>query len=410
MEKIRVLIIDEVLIRQGYYSDTLSNDEDIQVVGEVSSLEQVLKKIKQLLPDIVLMDLNLAHAEGVALTENITLNYPGVGVVLISSHNQPEFLKKGMMAGARDYLTKPIDNEELITSIKRAFRIEKERSASFESVSLGRKSGNTPPQIVTIMGTKGGVGKTTIAVNLAVELAQTTSKKVALLDFDLQFGDVAVFLNTIPKKSIAELVQERNKMDIELIESYLIPHISGVKILPSPTRPEYAELVTADNVMEILTILRDNYHYIIIDTPPFIPDTLLSALDVSTQIISVMSMEVPSVKNTKLCLELLDTLHHKGKVKMILNRVSEDFGITLKDVEETLDFIIAGTLPSDGKTVVKSINRGKPFVLSNPSAKVSKSIAEIGKMVIDDNKYQKDLLKLTEKRTLVPNFFARGVV
>ena len=135
---------------------------------------------------------------------------------------------------------------------------------------------------------------------MAAQLTKRTKKKVVLVDLDLQFGDVSVFLNIVPKKTIAELVQERGKLTIDLIESYLIPHISGIKILPAPLRPELAELITPDHILEILAILRRHYDYVIIDTPPFFLDTNLSALDMSSQVLLVMTLDVPTVKNMKL--------------------------------------------------------------------------------------------------------------
>jgi pilus assembly protein CpaE len=405
MDKIKILIVNDVFVTQGYYSDILSSDEDFQIVGEITNSEIALTKVEQLRPDIVILDLTLAKANEGLITEKITMNFPGVGVIIISQHDKPEYLKKAMLAGARDYLIKPVDSETLITAIKKTYRFEKERVASIESITSSKgKEKYNPPQIITVMGTKGGAGKTTISVNLAVQLAQQTKKKVALVDLDLQFGDVAVFLNMLPKKSIAELVQERSKMDTDLLENYLMPHISGIRILPAPTRPEYAELVTPDHILDILTILRREYDYIVIDTPPYFPETVLSSLDMSTQILAVMSMEVPAIKNMKVALELLATLHQKGKVKLVINRASEDLGVRTQYIEETLGFYASALMPSDGKTVVKSVNRGRPFVLGPPT-KVSKVICEMADMVIKDTHHQRDIEKERKSKPFIKKLF-----
>jgi len=342
--------------------------------------------------------------DGITATEKISLNYPKAAVIIISVQGEPEYLKKAMKAGAREYLVKPFDTDELSNTIRRTYQLEQQRMGTIENISGNKGQQKIDPQVVTVFGTKGGVGKTTISVNMAAQLTKRTKKKVVLVDLDLQFGDVSVFLNIVPKKTIAELVQERGKLTIDLIESYLIPHISGIKILPAPLRPELAELITPDHILEILAILRRHYDYVIIDTPPFFLDTNLSALDMSSQVLLVMTLDVPTVKNMKLSLELLDSLHHKGKAKLILNRASEDLGLNANDVENSLDFIIAGQVPSDGKMVVTSVNKGIPFVLSHPNARVSAAVDKITDLVIKDTGYQKDLQEKRNKKSLIGRF------
>ncbi|MFZ5942658.1 MAG: response regulator [Bacillota bacterium] len=406
MEKIKVLIVDDITETRENINRLLKLEEDIQVVGEAANGEQAIKKAEQLLPDIILMDINMPIMDGIAATEKISLNLPNIAVVMISVQGEAEYLKKAMMAGAREYLVKPFSADELVDTIKRTYDLERKRLGKLEgSKKIFGKAKDSKPQVVTIFGTKGGVGKTTLAVNISAQIAKKTRKKVVLVDLDLQFGDVSVFFNVSPKKSMAELVQERGQLNIELVESYLIPHISGVKILPAPMRPEYSELVTPNNILEILTILRQNYDYVIIDTPPFFQDTNLSALDMSNQVLLVMTMDLPTVKNMKLSLELLDSLHHKGKTKLILNRASEDLGINANDVENALDFLIANQIPSDGKLVVTSVNKGIPFVISNASSKVSKAVEQITNMVIDDTGYQKELLENRQKRKFFGKLF-----
>lgn len=406
MDKIKVLIVDDIAETRENISRLLKLEEDIQVVGEATNGEQAIKKTEQLLPHVILMDINMPIMDGIAATEKISLNFPNISVVMISVQGEAEYLKKAMMAGAREYLVKPFSADELVNTIKRTYDLEQKRMGKIEvTKKIFGKSKETKPQVITIFGTKGGVGKTTLSVNVAVQLAKKTRKKVVLVDLDLQFGDVSVFLNVSPKKSIAELVQERGPLNIDLVESYLIPHISGVKILPAPMRPEYSELVTPNNVLEILTILRKNYDYVLIDTPPFFQETNLSALDMSNQVLLVMTMDLPTVKNMKLSLELLDSLHHKGKTKLVLNRASEDLGINSADVENALDFLIAQQVPSDGKLVVTSVNKGIPFVLSNSNAKVSKAVDQLTTMIIEDKGYQKELQESRQKKKLFGKLF-----
>ncbi|MDK2821782.1 MAG: pilus assembly protein CpaE [Clostridia bacterium] len=402
METIRILIANDSEDSRNHLRDILQKEKDFQIVGEAVNGEDALNKCKQLLPDIILMDDNMPVMDGLIATEKINLNFPQVSVIIISLQSETKFLKKAMKAGAREYLVEPINEQDLIETIKHVNYISKIRNNNSKVIN------NLPlkePQIITVFGSKGGVGKTTISANLAALLANKVKAKVALVDLDLQFGDIPVFFNVIPRKSIVELVQEKSKLNIQLIEDYLLTHISKVKILPAPLRPEYAELIKAENVSLILEILKQNYDYIIIDTPPFFHDTTLSALEMSNQLLLIMTLDLPSIKNMKLTLDLLEPLNQKSKSKLILNRATEHLGISVNDVEKSLDFLIAEKIPSDGKLVVTSVNKGMPFVLTNPNAKVSKSIDKIAQLVVKDNGYQNDLKEAAKRKSLFSKIF-----
>ncbi|MFZ5754765.1 MAG: response regulator, partial [Bacillota bacterium] len=219
MEPIRVLLVDDTDETRDNVRRILSFDREVAVIGEARDGLEALQKVQALNPDVVLMDVNMPKLDGIAATERISLEYPGCAVIFLSVQGEPEYLRKAMMAGARDYLVKPFSGDELMDTIKRAYQLETKRVAPGKENKLSK----VKPQVVTIFGTKGGVGKTTIAVNLAVLLANT-KKKVVIVDLDLQFGDVSVFLNLLPKRTMAELAQEGNNLDIELVESYMIPH------------------------------------------------------------------------------------------------------------------------------------------------------------------------------------------
>lgn len=385
MDKIKVLVAADIAKYRELYIEALLEDEDIQIVGEVTKVEDALKKVKQLSPDVVLVDINLSEPNGIQLAEKISRGYVGIGVLVVGDFNIAEYVKKAMLAGARDYISKPIEKSEIADAVRRVYHTEKERINMLGKSGLIKQSRfDDNPQIITILGTKGGAGRTMLTCNLAVQLKMQTGKKVAVVDLDLQFGDLAVFFNLKPTMSIAELSQERNKLNIEIVEKYLVQHRCGVKLLAAPTRPEFSDLVNTETIMEALKVLKDNYDYVIVDTPPFFPEHVLNALDMSTQILNVMSVDVPSIKNMKLNLNILETLHHKIKTKLIINRYNKDFGITIKKIEEALDFKVSKLIPSDGKVVVKATNEGKPFVLGRSNTEVTKSIVSIANMIIEE--------------------------
>jgi pilus assembly protein CpaE len=382
-EKIRILIVDDNEDTRLNIRRMLSFAQNFEVVGEARDGVEAVEKSSELQPDIVLMDINMPVMDGLTATEKIAFGIPNCAVIVISVQGEQEYLQRAMMAGARSYLVKPFKSDEMIQVINTVYDMKCKAIKREEEIEEKQQC-----EVITVFGTKGGIGKTTIAVNLAAVLAKK-KKKVVLLDLDLQFGDVTIFLNLYPRRTIFELVQEGSGIDMELLESNLADHYSGVKILPAPSRPEYAELVTPAYVEEIIKMLKVEYDYIIVDTPPFFNEVNLSVFDLSTQILLVLGMDLATIKNSKLSLELLTSLNHREKLKLVLNRASDDMGITIADVEATLDFKVMIQIPSEGRIVVPALNEGNPFVLSNPLCKASQAMHKLADLVIN-NKKEKD--------------------
>lgn len=399
MDKIRILIASSSPGHSKDLADILIKEQDFLMVGEAADGPAAIKKAEHLLPDIVIMDTSLPVRDGFGTAAAITLAHPNIGVILMDEREDSNTVKQAMMAGARDFI--PWENlkaEELSQSVRRLYQESKARAASLHTIKSDAREQNVKsPQVVTIYGAKGGTGKTTLTVNMAVAIARAAKRRVVIIDLNLQFGDVAVYMDAKPRRTIAELVQERNQWDGPLVNSYLIEHSSGVKILPAPLRPEDAELVSADHVEKIIAILRESYDFIIIDSSPYMSDALLSALDTSNQIIFLMTMDLPAVKNAKLGLRLLTGLNHSGKTKLVINRGSKQFGIDLKDIEKTIDFLAAAEIPSEGNTVVNAANKGIPFIISSPQSAVSKAVENVARMVVEDTGYQSDL-KVKQER------------
>jgi len=238
-----------------------------------------------------------------------------------------------------------------------------------------------PGKIITFFSTKGGVGKTTAACNLAISLVQKTRKKVALVDMDLQGGDISVFMNISSKSGLAEVAQESEYSDPSLLETYLCPHMSGVRVMPAPGSPEQADLVTSTHAEGILRALKDSYDYIVVDTPAAINEITLTCLEVSDQIMVMLNQDLPTLRHGRVNMEILEKLNLTFKTRLILNRFRND-GIKIKDLEKNINSTITGTLPDDTDTVSISINKGHPFVLTRPSSEITISLNEMAASLI----------------------------
>jgi pilus assembly protein CpaE len=294
-----------------------------------------------------------------------------------------------MLAGARDFLTKPPMGDELISAIRRAGAMaQTERSKSVQ-VQVAPVSGNAGSllgyggpkgKIVTIYSPKGGTGCTTLAVNLAITL-NNEDTRVALVDGNLQFGDVAVFLNEQGKNTIIDLAPRAEELDPEIVEDVMLKHAaSGLHVLAAPSRPEYAERVSSSQFAKVLEYLRQMYAYVIVDTAALLTDATLSAIDVSDLIVLVTTQDIPSIKNCRLFLDLLQTLGiERDRILFVMNRYDKRINITPDRVTENLKQEVVSVIPLDEATVTKAVNRGVPFVLESknqPAARGLFSLAE----------------------------------
>jgi Flp pilus assembly CpaE family ATPase/DNA-binding NarL/FixJ family response regulator len=240
-------------------------------------------------------------------------------------------------------------------------------------------------ELLVLYGGKGGVGKSVLATNLACALAKETAAKVALVDLDLQFGDIGVLLNLPMTQSISDVVESIDIADADFISESMSEGPAGIRVLPSATSPELADLVTPEHVQKILGELRRMFDFVVVDTSSHLGDITLAALDMASQVILVTALSIPSVKNAKLALRLFETLSiPTSSITLVLNRCEAHTEFNKESIESHLKFPIAVQLPHDPRTVVNSINRGLPFVVSNPEVEASQRVRQLVASLIPD--------------------------
>jgi len=381
-DRIRVLIVDDIQETRDHLTKLLGFESDVEVVGTAASGPEALEAAARLLPDIVLMDINMPGMDGITATEQLMTQVPGSAVIMMSVQGEADYLRRSMLAGAREFLVKPFSSDELVSSIRQVNQREKEKGSRAAERPAGSSAAGSgePGRIVTVFSPKGGVGRTTVAVNLAVAAASELGKRVVLVDGSFQFGDVGVLLNLNPKnKSIADLIPEM-EADPEFIDQVIVTHSSGLRVLLAPPSPEMAELITVAALRRVLERLRDTHDLVVVDSWPWFHDTTLGLLDVSDDILALLTLEITNIKNIRLFLEVADQLGYpSGKIKLVLNRADSALGIRVSDVEHSIGRHIDETIVSDGRSVVYALNRGVPFITSNREAQVSQDILRLAR-------------------------------
>lgn len=388
--KIKIVVVDDSEQTRENIAAIFNFDKDIEIVGEAKNGAEAILVVKEKKPNIVLMDINMPVMDGIKATQALTEEGIEASIIIMSIQGEGEYIKRAMSAGARDYVVKPFGVKELVDTVRRVYEMDMSKKRKSNSVSMSK----VDTKIISIFSTKGGVGKTTIATNLAVSLSNLTGKKVALLDFDLQFGDVAICLNLYVKNSMTELVKDfaNIEQDSSLLEEYLLTHYSGIKVLAAPIRPENAEYVTTDHIKKTIEFLTGKYDYIIIDTSHGFNDTVITALDMSDTIIYISALDLPSIKNTKNGLEVMKSLNYSSeKVKFVINKSNESFGINHSDFESALGVDIWAIIPDDLASVTISVNNGHPLVSHRKSSVVSKKIYKLAQSIIGEEKVKKSL-------------------
>lgn len=391
-QKTRVLIVDDIAETRENVRKLLQFEVDIEVAGVAKSGKEGIEISQETDPDVILMDINMPDMDGISATEAIRKKLPHVQVIILSVQGDQNYMRRAMLAGARDFLTKPPMADELISAIRRAGEMaQQERAKGVRArggapTSAGGPIGSglslTQGKVITIYSPKGGTGCTTIAVNLALAL-HNEDTRVTLVDGNFQYGDVAVFVNEQGKNTIIDIATRVTELDPDIVEGVMINHAaSGVHILAAPSRPEYAEKVSGEQFSQLIEYLRQMYAYVVIDTTPILTDITLAAIDKSDVIVLVTTQDIPSIKNARLFLDLLQTIGiERERVVFSMNKYDKRIAITPERVGDNLKQEVVAVIPLDERVVVPAVNRGIPFILDNKTQPSSRGILSLAESV-----------------------------
>jgi pilus assembly protein CpaE len=388
-DSIRLLVVDDIAETRDHIAKLISFEPDIELVGTAAGGLEALDVAARVQPDVVLMDVNMPGMDGIETSERLARNVPGAAVVMMSVQNEAEYLRRSMLAGAREFLVKPFTSDELFGSVRQVN--VRQRESRLQRVPVGpgiTADGVGRPErrgrVVAVFSAKGGVGRTTLAANLAIAAATDLHQTVALVDANFQFGDIGLLLNVHPTASatIADVLAELAEGHVDAVDPALIAHSSGVKVLLPPPSPEMAELITADHMRRILARLRQRHELVVVDCFSQLHDPTLTILDASDVVLTVLTFDLTSIKNTRVFLGVAERLGYtEDKIRIVLNKADSAHGITLADVERSIGRKVDYTIGSDARTTTHALNNGQPFAAASGNSQISRDITAIARAV-----------------------------
>ena len=373
MRNTRVIVVDPDSMRRADIQKMLALS-GFAVLGEAGYGIEAVALAKEVEPDAVVIAVEEPIARALQTVQAVADLLPQSPIVAYSSLRDPDSMRKAMLAGVRDYLGTPVKDEEFVNSIHTVLSQEERRRARIagemdEPVACGT--------VLTVFGAKGGIGKTTIATNLAATLALKTNQSVVLVDLDTRFGDVAILMDIPVERSIAHLAMPEEQITRQAIQECIYVHSTGVAVLPAPSRPTDWRSIHAGHIERVVALLSQMYDYVILDTPGAFNDIVARALELATLVLLVATVDVASLKDTLLAIDMLRSWNFpQEKLKLVINATNEATDVQPREVKRMLGRDVFWLIPYD-RSISQATRLGMPVVVAKPRSKAAESLVEM---------------------------------
>ncbi|MFN8178909.1 MAG: response regulator [bacterium] len=338
-----------------------------RVLGETEDLKSGVRLVRGLTPDVWVLDLAADATSALEAVRKLREELPQMGMVLLSADASPQLILGGIRAGAQEFLMLPLDLGEVDRAIDRMRK------------QIGRLAAGVRRRgrVVAVYAAKGGVGASSVATNLALGLAMQAERKVALVDFNLQVGDLALMLDVTTEHSFARAVED-GTMDETKLDGILARHRTGVRVLTVCDRPEDSDLVFRNHVPELFGILNSMFDWVIVDLGRHIDERSIELLDLADLVLMVSALDVPTIRNTRRYLDLLDRLEiPRARVRLIVNRHQEGGRLSNRDLENTVGMSVFWSLPNEYRPMSAAIDSGNPVVVGSPRSRLARNYIDL---------------------------------
>lgn len=371
----------------------IEDRSDMAIITRAFDLNRALIIAEKERPQVMVVGPGIGDDVAIPFMRRLTTEYQ-IGCILLTFSSTYKLKAAAISAKVVEVIKVPSDPEKIINAIHVAAGYAEQMSKAEEKVA-GKRDHKCA--VITVFSTKGGVGKTVLATNMATSITKKTESRVILVDLDLQFGDVGIAMGLESSNTVlefADYISDMGETDEKRLDELLVSHSSGLKVLLAPKEPESADLITPESIKSIMEILKKDADFIIVDTPASFDDNVLTLLDASDEICMILTMDMPSVKNLKLCFKTLSDLRYSREMqRLVINRVENNVGLKVAEIEHSIGMRAIGRIPFD-KAVPLSVNKGVPVVLDAPKLQVSKEIENLAMFYV--SKHRPDLAEMAE--------------
>jgi len=365
---LRLAIVDPNDTSRNMLKNMLLGMDFVWLEAECSRFEFFGDVVAQTNPDIGIIHLDSDREKAIKLIATLHAAHPKCNILVISSSADGQLILQAMRTGAKEFLTAPLKVEDLVAALERVGHRTHSGDGSKRSTN-----------VIAVAGATGGVGSTSLAVNLGCSLAANSSNSVVLVDLDLSLGDADVFLDTIPDYTLVDVAQNITRLDFQLLKRSLTKHSSGLYLLPRPVQLQDVPLIKPDDLQRVIGLLKASFTHVIFDLSKSFSPVDQMALKLANHVLLVMQLDLPCLRNVvRLMMSFEEVEGLKDKMRIIVNRVGLDAGaISMKKAQETMGREIFWQIPNDYKVMAEVRNNGVPLIEQAPTAKVTQSIISL---------------------------------
>ena len=389
MGKIRVLVIPGMDPVGDWMADVIKLEQDMTGLGVVHDLSQALETVERLTPEVILADIGSGILQRTEILSRLAAPSSGAAVIVVAMLGEVDMIRQAMLHGAQGFLLKPFSEAELLSSIRQAYELVLQRRAEMPKPEVPAHAESIRrSQIIAVFSPKGGVGCTTVAINLAVALKILTDKPTILLDADLRFGDIDTALNISSSTSVGTLVSQLDDLDNQLLDRSLIPHKSGVRVVVAPPQLDMADAIRPEHLKKLVERLAElDEGYVVVDSWSTLDDCTLAILDKCQQLIVITTPQVTAMRDVHRFLEVHELLgYDRTKIQLVLNHCYHRSQVDVKELERALGYTIVQEIAYAPNQVTASLNRGIPLVQEYENSTAARSIMQLAEHIVENGK------------------------